>query len=107
RVIASCVCPEALTFQPLIDFVANLAPTSRSMRIRTMRFLIAASLLRSRWHLGEPFDDARVRAEFSQLHDEMLSDGRFRPQTRAFVYCSDFLLVVPQVLRLTKGRAVM
>lgn len=107
RVLEQSIWPEDLSLAQLFDYSAKHSAQSRSVAIRTTRFLIAASLLRSGWHLGEAFDDQRIRAEFSRLRNEMLSD-RFRTSNaRAFVYHSDFLARVSVVRRLTNRRAVM
>ena len=81
RVLESCIWPEALGLAQLFGQVTEHLNSSRSVGIRTMRFLIAASLIRSRWHLGDEYNDQFVRAEFSKLRNEMLDDRCLRRRT--------------------------
>lgn len=107
-VLERSVWHEARSLEQLFGDLAKHSDLSRSVRIRTMRFLVAVSLLRSRWHLGETFDDTRIRTEFSRLRSEMLSERAFEtPMARALVYRGDFLELVPLVRRLSRGQAVM
>jgi hypothetical protein len=108
HVIEDSVWREVRSLEQVFCDLTKHSALSRSVIIRTMRFLITASLLRTGWHLGEPFNERRVRTEFSLLKNEMLSDRSFQSsRARSIVYCTDFLELVPLVRRSTRSQAVM
>lgn len=108
KVLERSVWLAATSAQEIFGDLANYPTFSPSIEIQTLRFMIIAALIRTGWHLGERFDDDRVRTEFGLLKNEMLRDCTRSPsRTQAHVYCSDFVKLVPLVCRLTKGKTVM
>ena len=101
--------PSDRSLAQLCGSVSKALPASHSERVRAMRFLIVGSVLRSGWHLGEPFHEQRVRSQFSRLRAEMLTDKCIpaMPTRRAIVHCGDFRDLLARARKVMGGRSVM
>lgn len=106
KTIEQAIWPKAMAFPRLVAGVAAYSFPSRFREIECMRFLIAASLIRIGWHLGKPFDEKTLRAEFHALKHEMRIDS-VTSDVKSLVYHRDFAALAPTVRRISHRQVVM